>query len=147
MNADLVAARLRTFLLALAAMLCLGTMSELALLDHLNEPLQIVPFVLCAVGLVALVVVYLRPQRNAIWSLRIIMVLMAFGGILGIYEHFAGNREFALEINQQASSNELLWDTLTGVSPALAPGVLVVIAIVAWAATYFHPAIKEAIKE
>lgn len=143
MSAEIVAARLRRFLLVLAALLCLGTLGELTLIDHLEEPLQFVPFVLCGVGLIALAMVYFKPQRKTIWTLRVIMVLVALGGFLGMYEHLAGNQAFALEINQRASGSELLMDTLTGASPALAPGVLIITAIVAQAATYFHPALKQ----
>jgi hypothetical protein len=143
MNAEIVAARLRQFLLLLAGLLCLGTLGELSLLDHLGEPLQLVPFVLCSLALIAVVVVFFMPQRKTIWSLRVIMLLVALGGFLGIYEHLVGNQAFALEINQQASGSELLLETLTGASPALAPGVLIITAIVAEAATYFHPALKE----
>ena len=56
--------------------------------------------------------------------------------------HFS-DREIAVEINQQASGSELLWDTLTEASLAHTPGVRAVIGIVAVAATYFHPAIKK----
>jgi hypothetical protein len=143
MSAEIVATRLRQFLLGLAALLCLGTLGELSLLEHLEEPLQVVPFVLCGMGLVALAAVFIRPHRKSIWSLRIVMVLVALGGFLGIYEHLAGNWEFALEINQQASGSGLLLSTLTGASPALAPGILIITAIVAQAATYFHPALRE----
>jgi hypothetical protein len=143
MSADVVANRLRRFLLLLAALLCLGTLGELFLVDHMGEPLQLLPFALCGVGLVALIAVYFWPRRNTIWSLRIVMLLVALGGLLGIYEHLDGNRAFALEINQQASGSALLSSTLTGASPPLAPGVLIVTAIVAQAATYYHPALKE----
>lgn len=143
MSAEIVAARLRRFLLLLAALLCLGTLGELALLEHTGEPLQLVPFVLCALALIVIVATYFWPQRKTIWSLRVVMVLAALGGFLGIYEHLAGNQAFALEINQQISGSELLLDTLTGASPALAPGVLIITAIVAQAATYFHPALRE----
>jgi hypothetical protein len=143
MSADVVANRLRRFLLLLAALLCLGTLGELFLVDHMGEPLQLLPFVLCALGLVAVAAVFWWPQRKTIWSLRIIMVLVALGGLFGIYEHLAGNRAFALEINQQASGSDLLMSTLTGANPLFAPGILIVTAIVAQAATYYHPALKE----
>ena len=143
MNAEIIAARLRHFLLMLAAVLCIGTLGELVLLNHLKEPLQYVPFILCPLALIALFAVYRWPQRKTIWALRVIMVLMALGGLLGIYEHLAGNQEFALELHQQAGAIKLFWYTLSGAAPALAPGVLIVIAIVAQAATYFHPALVE----
>jgi hypothetical protein len=143
MSAEIVAARLRQFLLLLAALLCLGTLGELVLTDHMEEPLQLVPFVLCGVGLVALGLVFKWPQRKTIWGLRSVMLLVALGGLLGIYEHLAGNWDFAQEIDQQASGIKLLLSTLTGASPALAPGILIVTAIVAQMATYFHPALKE----
>src|SRR3954464_4251135 len=123
MSAEIVAARLRHFLLILAAVLCLGTLGELSLLNHLKEPVQVVPFVLSGLALIALFLVYRWPQRKTIWALRGIMVLMVLGGLLGIYEHLAGNREMALEIHQQASAGRLFWYTLSGADPALAPGV------------------------
>jgi hypothetical protein len=143
MNAEIVASRLRRFLLLLAGLLCLGTVAELSLLDHMDEPMQFVPFILCGLALIALLIVYLRPQRRTIWGMRLIMVAVALGGFLGVYEHLAGNQEVVMEVHKHVSGSQLLWAILTGASPVFAPGVLIVTAIVACAATYFHPALQK----
>jgi hypothetical protein len=142
-SADAVIARLRTFLLTLAVALCVGTVVELWLTDHLQTPLQFVPFVLCALGLAALIAVLLRPGRKTIWTLRAVMVVAALGALLGTYEHLEYNLEFAREINASKADAAPVWTALTGANPPLAPGVLGVTALIALAATYVHPALEQ----
>jgi hypothetical protein len=141
MRNDLVLQRLRTFLLLLAAGLSLGAIVELWAANHTEEPLQWVPFVLCGLSVVAISAALLRPQRGVLLTLRGIMVLMVGGSLLGIYEHVAGNIAFAQEIHPNLDAGALLLEGLTGGNPLLAPGTLAVAALIALAATYYHPAL------
>lgn len=143
MSAEVVVSRLRLFLLWLAVALCGGIIVELWLTGHTKEVLQFVPFVLCGVGIVALLAVILRPQRRTILALRTIMVLAAVGGILGVYEHITGNLAFAQEINAAKANAAPVLTALTGANPPLAPGALGVTALLSLAATYYHPALKQ----
>jgi|SRR5215217_6399288 len=45
--------RLRTLLFSLSTALFIGTVVELLLAQHYDEPIQLVPFALCALGMVA----------------------------------------------------------------------------------------------
>lgn len=142
MTNDIIVQRLRRFLLILVACLCLGTMVELWLSEHTGEPLQFTPFVLCSVGFIAVVGVLLRPSRRTITALRAVMVIVALGSLLGIYLHLAGNFEFELDIRPNAVVGDVIMDALMGAAPLLAPGILALAAVLAIAATYYHPALS-----
>ena len=139
-----VLARLRIFLLVASALACAGTMVELWLTEHVGSVLQLLPFVLCTLGIGAVVLVLARPQRRTIRLLRVIMGLVALGGLFGIFEHLEHNLEFAVEIQPNASTSELIVEGLMGANPLLAPGILAGLALLAIAATYYHPALHEA---
>jgi hypothetical protein len=128
--------RLRTFLLLLAAALSAGAIVELWAAEHTEEPLQWVPFILCGLSLAAITVVLLRPRRGVLLTMRGVMLLMALGSLLGIYEHVTGNLAFAQEIRPNTAGFDLLLAGLTGANPLLAPGMLAVAALIALAATY-----------
>ena len=138
-SADVIVMRLRQFLLVLAGTMCIGLMAELWLTDHLQTPIQFVPFVACGLGLMALLLAFVLPNRKTLWALRSIMLLAALGGLFGIFQHLEHNLEFAREVNAIKANAAPLWTALTGANPPLAPGALVVTAIIAVAATYFHP--------
>src|SRR5262245_20302486 len=90
--------RLRTFLLGLAGWMCVGTIVELFLAKHYDDAVQLVPFVLCAVGLIAVLVALWRPMRATLLALRGVMGLLMLGSLVGVYEHLASNFAFALEM-------------------------------------------------
>ena len=86
MSTTTVEQRLRTFLLWLAESMCVGTIIELFLAKHYEDPLQLVPFVLCGVGLIAVAAVLHRPLRSRLLMLRGVMGLLLLGSLLGVYE-------------------------------------------------------------
>jgi len=142
MNSDLVLARLRRFLLLVSASLCLGTVIELWLMEH-TEGAQLIPFVLCGLGLAVVGAMWFRPQKPVLWALRGVMSLVALGSLFGIYEHLEHNASFYLEIHPNATSAEAFIGAFSGPNPLLAPGILALAAVLAWAATYYHPALKQ----
>ena len=141
MSAELLVSWFRRFLLVLASLMCVGIVSELWLTNHFETPLQLIPFVLCGLAVLSLGAVLVRPQRSTVWALRVIMVLVLCGGAVGVYEHLTGNLAFAQEVNAAAASAAPLQAAFKGGNPPLAPGALVVTAMVALAATYWHPAL------
>lgn len=143
MNAELIVARMRTWLLGLTVVSCLGTIVELALSGHYEEPTQWIPFALCSLGAVTAGAAYLRPRRTTLWALRGAMGLLAIGAGLGVWLHLIGNYEFEAEIRPTAEMGEILWNAIQGGSPLLAPGLLLVTATLALIATYAHPALTE----
>ena len=66
---------------------------------------------------------------------RLVMVVVAAGGVFGVAQHFLGNRGFALETRPNAGAATLFREALTGGVRLLAPGILAVAAAVALAAT------------
>jgi hypothetical protein len=133
--------RLRQMLFIITACVFLGTPVELLLHDHTGETLQRIPFFLCASGLIAVVAVLIRPQRITVRAVRVIMPIVAAGGLLGIGLHLFNNVAFEQEIRPSAEAGEALLAGLKGANPLLAPGILVFAAIVALVATYAHPAL------
>jgi len=141
MTAKTVEERLRLFLLGLSGAMCLGTIVELWLAEHTEQLLQLLPFILCGLGLAAVIAVLLRPGRSTIWALRFVMGLAAFGSLVGVYEHVASNLEVVREVNPNLAWADALWTATHGAAPLLAPGILVLAALMAIAATYYHPAL------
>ena len=141
MRPEVTLRRLRRFLLALSVVLLAGAVAELWFVEHTEEALQLLPFVLCGLGALAGVAALLWPARASLWALRAVMLLVAAGSLLGVYLHVESNAELERELNPQMSTGRVLLGALGGANPLLAPGVLAVAAVLALAATYQHPAL------
>ena len=141
MRPEEVLTRLRRFLLVLSVLLLGGAAVELWLVEHTEDPVQLLPFVLCGVGTLAALAVLLRPRRASVWALRACMLLVVAGSLLGVYLHVESNMELERELNPGMPGGQLLLGALGGANPLLAPGVLAVAAVLALAATYQHPAL------
>jgi hypothetical protein len=142
-NAEQLLERGRRSLLLIAAAMCVITPIELILSEHYGEPLQMIPFILCGLGLLAVGAVWFHPARLTIWGLRGAMALLGLGSALGIALHGWGNFEFAQEIQRNASFGDLISGTLVGGNPLLAPGILLLAALLALLATAYHPALEK----
>ena len=142
MSAEILVNRYRTFLLLVAGFSCIFTIVELWLEEHTGDAPQLIPFFLCGFGAAAIAAVLVRPRRTTVKLLRIVMGVMLFGSLFGLFEHVEHNLEFAKEIRPNATFSVLLSDTLHGANPLLAPGILALAAVLAIAATYFHPALQ-----
>jgi fatty acid desaturase len=119
-----------------------GTVVELLLVNHKEDAVQLIPFFLCALGTGAVLLLLFRPGRAAVWGLRVCMGLVVCGSLFGIYEHFANNLAFQREIQPDAPLTDALVSAVAGGNPLLAPGTLAVAAVLALAATYYHPALE-----
>lgn len=135
-------ARLRRFLLAMSAALFAGTPVELWFAEHIESAIQLIPFALCAIGVVAAIAALMAPSRRVLLGLRVCMILVIIGGLFGWYEHLAHNIEFEMEIRPNATRSEVFWTSLSGASPLLAPGILPVAALLALGATLQHPRLR-----
>jgi hypothetical protein len=143
MNDAVVLLRLRQFLLVVCALLFVGTLLELWFTNHVETLLQLIPFALCGLGLIAVVLAMLRPRRAALLALRACMGLVAAGSLYGVYEHLENNLGFHRELYPNASTGNLLMGALSGANPLLAPGILALTAALAIAATYYHPGLAK----
>lgn len=134
--------RLRDFLLIVSGGLSLGTIVELLLAQHYESAVQILPFVLCAIGIIVVAAALWRPWRTTLWLLRGVMAVTILGSLFGIYEHVERNAAFASEIHSGVTGLNIWIETLTGAAPLLAPGMLALAAVLAIAGTYAHPALQ-----
>ena len=75
-------------------------------------------------------------------AFQALMVLYLLIGLLGVYLHYRGNVEFALERYPTLSGLKLMWKALRGATPALAPGALAQLGLLGLVYTYRHPALN-----
>lgn len=113
-----------------------GTGLELLFIAHFEDPLQLVPLVLLPAGVAALGWHALRASAASALGVRLVMALFVAGGSLGIALHYGGNQEFELEMYPSMAGMALVRETLTGATPVLAPGSMVLLGLVGLAAVY-----------
>jgi len=128
--------RLRLFLLVLSSLLFMGTLVELWLVNHTEDAIQWLAFILAGLGLLATLSVLFRRGRKIVLVLRGCMLVVVLGSLFGIYEHVSNNIAFEREIHPNATFSQLAWKGLGGANPLLAPGTLAVAGLLALAATY-----------
>jgi len=111
----------------------LGTGADLLLMAHTEGTWQKMPLALLAAGCLALLLYMANPTRAMRRVFLGLMVIIAMGGVTGVVLHFNSNVEFAKELDPGLSGGALLGESLTGATPALAPGAMILLATVGWA--------------
>jgi ABC-type uncharacterized transport system permease subunit len=111
----------------------LGTGVELLLMAHTEGPWQKMPLALLAAGCFALLLYLVKPTRAMRRVFLGLMVILAMSGVSGVVLHFNGNLEFAKELDPELSGFALWGESLTGATPALAPGAMILLATIGWA--------------
>lgn len=117
-------------------MLFAGTLLELYLVNHNEDAVQWIAFVLAGLGLLVSLIVLARRGPATVRLLRWCMVLVIVGSVFGVYQHVSNNIAFEMEILPGASSRHLFWRGLSGANPFLAPGTLAIAGLLSLAATY-----------
>jgi hypothetical protein len=129
----------RLLLFALVAG-CAGTLAELLLIGHFEDPWQFVPLALLGVGL--LIAIW-HAAAPGLLSTRLVQLMMAFfviSGAAGVVLHYRGNQEFALEMQSSLAGWPLVQEVVTGATPVLAPGSMTLLGLIGFAAVHRHPA-------
>jgi hypothetical protein len=129
-------AALRRFLLIVVVVGIVGIGIELLFIGHVDDSLQLVPMALLPAGLIALMWYGWRPSRRSARGVRLLMALFVASGVLGVGLHYKGNHEFELEMYPSMSGATLVRETLTGATPVLAPGSIVLLGLVGFAAVH-----------
>lgn len=130
----------RRYLLVVLIMAFPGTGIELLLIGHTEDWPQLIPLVALGLGLIWTLVLVARPSRAAVQQFRVLMGLFTIAGAAGVILHYRGNMEFELEMRSTMAGFELIWNSLTGATPALAPGSLSLLGLLGLIAMYNHPA-------
>jgi hypothetical protein len=130
-------------LLAVALLLgMVGTAAELLLIGHYEAATQYAPLVLLAIGFVLATWHLAAPAAAVVFALRLVMWLFIASGGVGVVLHANGNQEFEREIYPTLAGSELVWKTLTGATPVLAPGSMTLLGLIGLAHTHRHPAAR-----
>lgn len=132
---------IRRLVLALVLLGTLGFLVELALLGHTESWQQWVPVAALAAGLVVGGAVAVRPSRALLRTFQGVMVVFIGSGLAGLWLHYAGNVEFELEREPDLRGVQLVWESLQGATPALAPGALIQLGLLGLTFAYRHPAL------
>lgn len=133
---------LRRALLALFLFGTVGSGAELVLLEHTENFWQWLPLGLLASGLAVLAWHVLAPSPISVRAFQAVMILFLIGGLIGLYQHYQGNAEFELEMYPSLKGIELVWKSLQGATPALAPGMMIQLGLIGLAYAYRHPALS-----
>ena len=72
-------------------MLFARTIAELLSVKHYGDRVQLIPFVICGVGLAILVLFWRRPAREMLEATHLSMGLIALSSLIGVYKHIEGN--------------------------------------------------------
>jgi hypothetical protein len=112
-------------LLALFLLGAAGTLAELLLLEHVEDWKQLVPVVLLGVGMLVAGWHAWRPSSVTLRTVGGLGIVYVVSGIVGIWFHYSGNAEFERELSPGTVGWDLVRESLTGATPALAPGTMV----------------------
>ena len=124
---------LQRVLLAIWFFGLLGLCTELLLLGHYEDTPQFIPFAVIALGLLAGGWYGLRPGAASLRAFRATLVTLGLTGLAGVVLHYRGNAEFERERDSSIGGPRLVWESLTGATPALSPGTLVLFAFIGYA--------------
>ena len=139
---DSFATNIRRILLALFALGVIAATVELLLLGHTESTIQRVPLFALALAGVAAATVATWPGRWVVRGFRLVGAVMIGVGGLGLYMHYRSNVEFELEMEPSLHGTALASAALKGATPALAPGLMAHLGLLALVFTYRHPALE-----
>ncbi len=131
---------MRRILLAIMAVTIVGIMAELVLLEHTETWIQWIPLVALAAALVSLAALAVSGHAIVSQGFQLLMAVIIVVGGIGLYFHYRGNVEFALETYPEMRGTELVWEALTGATPTLAPGAMMQLGLLGLALTYTQSA-------
>jgi hypothetical protein len=124
---------LQRVLLAIWVFGLLGVALELVLLEHYEDLKQFIPFVVIAMGLIVAMWLVTRPGPAAQRAFAFTSGLFGVSGLIGLVLHYRGNAEFERERDPSIGGVTLVWESLTGATPALAPGTMILFAFIGYA--------------
>ncbi len=139
-SAEQVLELLRRWILGVLVLGLAGTVVELVLLEHYEEPLQYVPLVLIAAAVGVLAWLLVRYDAASLRALQILMALFVLASFVGFVAHFVGSAEYQLELDPDMSTWDLLEKVLHAKAPPLlAPGMMMQLGLLGLAYVYTDP--------
>jgi hypothetical protein len=135
---------LRRLLGAVVVVGALGLLAELLLLEHWDDPWQWAPLALLALAAPLALAATLSPGPRVLAALRALMGLHLLAGVVGVLLHYQGNAEFEREREPSLGGARLVWESLRGATPALAPGAMAQLGLLGLLYAFRHPARRPA---
>ena len=133
---------IRRILLALVLLGIVGLTAELFLLEHTESTTQLLPFGVLGAGAIGALAVAFRPGRRSLRVFQILMLLFVITGLVGLYLHLNGNVEFERETDPSARGLDLVWRSLHGGIPLLAPAAMAQLGLLGLVSAYRHPLLR-----
>jgi hypothetical protein len=125
---------LRGWILAVMVLGLAGTVVELVLLSHYEQPVQMIPVALIALSIVTLAWHLLSHNALSLKALMLIMALFLVAGLGGFVAHFHGSAEFALELDPDIGGWDLFLKVIHAKAPPLlAPGMMLQLGLLGFA--------------
>ncbi len=129
----------RTSLLLIFMMGVGGGATELLLLGHTEEFWQILPLILFGISLLLLGWHMVSRASTGLKLFRYVMGLFILSGPVGLFLHYSENVAFEMEMYPDLGGLRLFWEAITGATPALAPGTMILLGLLGWLYTFRHP--------
>ena len=128
---------LRRWVLILLVIGLVGTVTELILLSHYEQPLQLVPVVLIVIALAVVAWHVMRRDAASLYALQVVMALFVLAGFVGVVAHFYGSAEFQLDLDPEMTTWELVEKVMRAKAPpVLAPGMMLQFGLLGLAYAY-----------
>ena len=132
-------AQVRRALLATLLLGLVGIGTELLLIGHTEDAWQWVPLGLIAAALLVIIWHAAARSRASVLALRAMMLLFIASGFAGALLHYRGNTEFELERTPEIAGLALFRAAMTGATPALAPGTMILLGLLGLTYALRHP--------
>jgi hypothetical protein len=140
MPADDTLSALRVALRGILLLGLIGTASDLLLIGHDEDTLQLIPLAILAVSAVlTLWLIATRPASVDVATrlFQIAMVLQILAAAIGSVLHYQANMEFKLEMDPSMRGFELFSSVMRAKAPpALAPGTMALLGLLGLASTF-----------
>jgi len=124
--------RLAKLLFVAIAFMAVGVVLELYLIGHFEDVFQLVPIITIALSFFIGIALWSKPLVNRVRLFKFSLLLCTISGFLGVFLHIKANYEFEKEMNTKASVTQLLIDSMSGAFPALAPGSMILFALIGY---------------
>jgi hypothetical protein len=136
------ASALRRALFAVLVFGLLGTATELVLIEHYEDTLQIIPLVLVAAAAGIALWHGVSNSAASVRALQAAMAVFIVGGCVGAALHYRGGAEFQREIDPAQSGWQIFAKVMRAKAPpVLASGIMVQLGLMGLVYAYRHPAL------
>ena len=129
-------------MLAIVLFSGIGVFIELLLIGHKEDWWQILPLVLLASVTLVTAAAWFVSSTRVVVVLRVVMWACMLSGLVGQWLHYSGNAEFEREMYPGRAGLELFQESMSGATPVLAPGTMIVIGLLGLVFAWRHPSSK-----